>query len=479
MRKIFTIISLILTLTFNLIAGSTGKIAGKVTDASTGEPLPSATVMVLGTQLGAMTDINGNYVILNVPPGVYTVSVSMISYRKQEIKDVRVNVDFTTRLDVKLEPGSVDLPPVVVQGERNPLVRQDLTNPQVAITSENIQELPVTTVSEVIRLQAGVVSGNDGELHIRGGRANEIAYTVNGISINNPFDNSQGVGIATNAVQEVSLSSGTFSAEYGNALSGVVNFVTKEGGERFSGSIRSFIADYVSTHTDIFKNIDDIDPLNRVRGEITLGGTVPYTNKKLSFFLSGVYAKSKGYLYGIRLYGTKDGFKIPNEFPTTDPRYGSSSAPYVFNPDGTGKPSGDGSYVPMNTSENVNATGKLTYKFSPAFKVDYDILFEDGESQSYSRAYRYNPDGRPTYYTNNMTHSVGITHSFRENIFYTLKFAYNLTEDKSYVYEDPYDSRYAPTNYARYLPQTDILTGGTSLARDFQKTNTFSVNLMQ
>ncbi|HQJ75225.1 MAG TPA: TonB-dependent receptor, partial [Bacteroidota bacterium] len=190
MRKIFTIISLILTLTFNLIAGSTGKIAGKVTDASTGEPLPSATVMVLGTQLGAMTDINGNYVILNVPPGVYTVSVSMISYRKQEIKDVRVNVDFTTRLDVKLEPGSVDLPPVVVQGERNPLVRQDLTNPQVAITSENIQELPVTTVSEVIRLQAGVVSGNDGELHIRGGRANEIAYTVNGISINNPFDNS-------------------------------------------------------------------------------------------------------------------------------------------------------------------------------------------------------------------------------------------------------------------------------------------------
>jgi len=475
MRKIFTIISLILTLTFNLIAGSTGKIAGKVTDASTGEPLPSATVMVLGTQLGAMTDINGNYVILNVPPGVYTVSISMISYRKQEIKDVRVNVDFTTRLDVKLEPGSVDLPPVVVQGERNPLVRQDLTNPQVAITSENIQELPVTTVSEVIRLQAGVVSGNDGELHIRGGRANEIAYTVNGISINNPFDNSQGVGIATNAVQEVSLSSGTFSAEYGNALSGVVNFVTKEGGERFSGSIRSFIADYVSTHTDIFKNIDDIDPLNRVRGEITLGGTVPYTNKKLSFFLSGVYAKSKGYLYGIRLYGTKDGFKIPNEFPTTDPRYGSSSAPYVFNPDGTGKPSGDGSYVPMNTSENVNATGKLTYKFSPAFKVDYDILFEDGESQSYSRAYRYNPDGRPTYYTNNMTHSVGITHSFRENIFYTLKFAYNLTEDKSYVYEDPYDSRYAPTNYARYLPQTDILTGGTSLARDFQKTNTFSV----
>ncbi len=477
MRKFFTPLCLILTLTFNLLAGTSGKIAGKVTDASNGEALPSVNVMLVGTQLGAITDINGNYVILNVPPGVYKVSVSMISYRKQELKDIRVNVDFTTRLDIKLETGSVDLPPVVVQGERNPLVRQDLTNPQVAITSENIQELPVTSISEVIKLQAGVVSGNDGELHIRGGRANEIAFTVNGISVNNPFDNSQGVGIATNAVQEVSLSSGTFSAEYGNALSGVVNFVTKEGGDKLSGSLRAFTGDYLSAHDDIFKNIDDIDPFNRMRGEATLGGSVPYTNQKLSFFLSGVYAKSKGYLYGTKLYGTKDGFKLRNELASTDSRYGASADPYLFNPNGTGKPSGDGSLVAMNTSESYNATGKVTYKFTPTFKVDYDFIVDNSQWQNYDRAYRFNPDGRPTYYSQNMTNSVGLTHSLRENIFYTLKVAYSNTDDKSYVFENAQDPGYVQSNYARTIPQTDILTGGTDLSRNFQKTNTLNVKL--
>ena len=477
MRKFFILLCLIITLTFNLLAGTTGKIAGKITDATTGEALPSVNVMIVGTQLGAITDLNGNYVILNVSPGVYTVSVSMISYRKQDLKNIRVNVDFTTRLDIKLESGSVDLPPVVVQGERNPLVRQDLTNPQVAITSESIQELPVTSISDVIRLQAGVITDNDGAIHIRGGRANEIAYTVNGISINNPFDNSQGVGIATNAVQEVSLSSGTFSAEYGNALSGVVNFVTKEGSDKLSGSIRGFMADYVSTHKDVFFNIDDIDPFNRVRAEGTLGGTIPYTNKKMSFFASGVYAKSKGYLYGTRLYGTKDGFKYRNELPTTDSRYSTSSSPYLFNPNGTGQASGDGSIVPMNTSESYNATGKLTYKFSSTLKLDYDFIIDHSKWQSYSRAYRFNPDGRPTYYSQNITNSVGITHSIRENIFYTLKVAYSNTDDHSYVFENPQDPGYVPSNYARYIPQTDILTGGTDLSRDFKKTTTLNIKL--
>ncbi len=477
MRKIFTPLCLIFIFTVNLLAGTTGKIAGRITDASTGEALPSVNVMLVGTKLGAITDLNGNYVILNVPPGVYKVSVSMISYRKQELSDIRVNVDFTTRLDIKLESGSVDLPPIVVQGDRNPLIRQDLTNPQVAITSENIQELPVTSISEVIRLQAGVVSGNDGELHIRGGRANEIAYTVNGVSINNPFNNSQGVGIATNAVQEVSLSSGTFSAEYGNALSGVVNFVTKEGGEKLTGSLRAYIGDYLSSRDDIFFNIDDIDPFNRIRTEGTLGGTVPYTNGNMSFFLSGVYAKSKGYRYGINLYGTKDGFKLRNELPTSDSRYGASSDPYLFNPNGTGTPSGDGSIVPMNTAESYNATGKLTYKLSSTFKLDYDFIIDNSEWQNYERAYRFNPYGRPTNYSQNLTNSVGVTHTVNKNIFYTLKAAYSNTDDKSYVFEDPQDPGYSPSNYARYIPQTDILTGGTNLTRDFQKTSTFSIKL--
>jgi outer membrane receptor protein involved in Fe transport len=475
MRKYLFLLSLILLITFSLFSGTTGKIAGRVIDAATGEGLPSVNVFLVGTQLGAVSDMSGNYVILNIPPGVYTVSASMVSYRKKEIRDVRVNIDFTTRLDIKLESGSVDLPPVEVQGERNPLIRQDLTNPQVAITSENIQELPVTTVGDILRLQAGVVTDNDGEIHIRGGRSNEINFTVNGVSINNPFDNSQGVGIATNAIQEVSLSSGTFSAEYGNALSGVVNFVTKEGSDKYTGSVRAFTGDNVSSHKDVFNNIDKIDPFNRSRVEATLGGAVPSTNSKLLFFLSGVWSRSNGYIYGTRLYGTRDGFKIPNEFPTTDGRYGASSSAYVFNPAGNNLPSGDGALVPMNTSQSVNSTAKLSYKFTPEFKVDYDFIFNNGKSQSNSHAYKYNPDGRPTYYSQNMTNALGITHSLSKNIFYTLKASYSKTDEKNYVYEDPQDPRYVPSNFMRVIPQTDFYTGGTSLDRDFQKTETMSL----
>jgi len=455
-------------------AGTTGKIAGKVTDADTKEPLIGANVIVEGTQLGASTDLDGNYVILNVPPGVYTVVVSMVGYQRVRMTDVRVDVDFTTRLDIKMKQGSIDLPPVVVQGERNPLIRQDLTNPQVAITSEKIQELPVNTLVEVIKLQAGVVVGNEGEIHIRGGRSNEIAYTVNGVPINNPFNNLQSVGIATNAVEEVSVSSGTFSAEYGNALSGVINYVTREATEKYTGSIRAYAGDLVSTHKDVFFNIEKVDPLNVARIEGTLGGPIPFTDNKLLFFLSSVYVNNKGNFYGIRIYRPTDSFMIPNEFPVGDPRHGTTSDPYYFNPMGNsnGRPTGDSAIVPMNWSKSLNFTGKLTYRFSPTFKLSYDLVLDHGKSQVYNRAYKFNPDGRPTYYSDGVSHMIGITHTLSDNMFYTLKGSVNFTNDRSYTFEDPYDPRYVPDNWSRTIPQTDFLTGGTDLDRDSQKSRT-------
>ncbi|NWF90979.1 MAG: carboxypeptidase-like regulatory domain-containing protein [Ignavibacteriaceae bacterium] len=117
----------------------TGKIAGVVSDKTTGEAIPFANIFVDGTSLGAASDIDGNYVIINVPPGVYRITGSVVGYQKQTVTDVRVNVDFTTRLNFQLSTGAVDLPTIVVQGERNPLIRQDLTNPTVAITEEAIQ----------------------------------------------------------------------------------------------------------------------------------------------------------------------------------------------------------------------------------------------------------------------------------------------------------------------------------------------------
>lgn len=477
----FYVLFLCFVLVGDLFASS-GKITGKVLDKDTGEPLPFVNVMIDGTTMGAATDMNGIYTILNVPPGVYSITASLVGYVKSTVKDVRVNVDFTTRLDFQLSSGSIDLPPVIVQGERNPLIRQDLTNPTVAITSETISELPVDQISDIIKLQAGVTVGNDGALHFRGGYSNEVAYTINGVSINDPYGNSRSVGIATNAVQEVSVSTGTFSAEYGNALSGVVNYVTKEGGEKYSFSLRGYSGDYVTNRTKLFKHLEKIDPFNRSRLEGTFGGIVPFTNRNMKFFISGVYENFKGLYYGERLYNTTDSYLALNEFPTGDPRKGNSTAPWYFNPygkDSTGLPTGNKEVVSLDDSWSINLQGNLSYNFTSLLKLKYEFVYDKGDSKgggnfgSYES--RYMPDGMGRTYDNSYHNALEFTHTVNQNLFYTLKASYTYNTGKYYLYENPLDERYLPTAYQRRLGNTTFLTGGTDNLRFERYTKTMGI----
>lgn len=480
MRKylLFFAVSLALMFQSTLFGGSTGKIAGTVIDQATGEGLPFANVFVDGTTLGAATDLDGNYTILNVPPGVYSVTASIVGYQKQTFTDVRVNVDFTTRLNFELNAGSIEMEAVIVQGERNPLIRPDLTNPTTSITSETINELPVDQISDVIKLQAGITVGDDGSIHIRGGYANETAYTLNGISLNDPYGNNRSIGLATNAVQEVSVSSGTFSAEYGNALSGVVNYVTKEGTDNYSFSLRSYAGDYVTSRTDLFPNIDDIDPLNRGRVEATFGGPIPGFGNKMKVFFSGVYENFKGSLYGKRIYRPSDSYLSREAFATDDPRYGSSTLPYIFNPydeNTNGEPTGDGEYVAMNPSESYNIQGNLIYNIAPTLKLKYEVVYNKSQSKSYSNAWRFNPDGLGTNYNDGLIQTVAFTHTVSDNMFYTMKSSYGYNIGKYYLYEDIDDPRYFPALYQLGISNTGFIAGGTSNYRLNRKTSTFTL----
>ncbi|RMF57354.1 MAG: TonB-dependent receptor, partial [Calditrichaeota bacterium] len=425
-----------------LFAGTTGKIAGIVKDAETGDPLPGVNIQIVGTTMGGTTDVDGTFIILNVPPGLYTVEFSYLGYQTVVMKEVRVNVDFTTRVDVKMNQTVIEGAVVEVYGERNPLVRADLTNTQVAVTSEVIDELPVVSVNDVIALQAGIVRDNSGSLHIRGGRTDEIAFQVNGFSINNPFSNAQGVGLATNAVKEVSVSAGTFSAEYGNALSGVINYVTKEGGPVWDASLRVWTGDHYSSHKDVFFNIDDIDVFNDTRAEWTLGGPVPLFNKKVTLFTSGVWQRDLGHLYGMRVYTTND-LLVPDEGGNfeVDPL----GFQFVPGPNGTVRltlnpnlqgANGDREIVPMVTRESINLTSKLTWKLKNNLKLSYDLVFDKGERYSslYFRRYRFTPDGRPKTRSQNASHSLGITHSISPKTFYTLKLGVNFNRALTAVF---------------------------------------------
>ena len=467
MQKIFTtFLAFLILFIFNnqLYSQSTGKIMGKVIDLSTGEGIPFANVLVDGTTLGAASDEDGNYVILNVSPGVYSVTASYIGYQKVTTTDVSINVGFTASLDFKLSPGEVTLDAVIVQGDRNPLIRQDLTNPTVAITAENIEVLPVDNISDVIKLQAGVTTGDDGSIHIRGGRSNEIAYTLNGLSLNDPYSNLRSVGLAKNAVQETSVSTGTFSAEFGNALSGVVNYVTKEGPDKYSFSVRAYAGDFVTSNTNLFTNLDDVDLLNRARVEATFGGPLSFLGST-GFFFSGIWEDYNGVYYGQRIYNPDDSYLTPDNFRSTDPRHGEATGAYFFDPynnASVGFPTGDSQYVAMDPSSTLNLQFNISHKFSPLVKLKYEFVYDKGKYRNFDRSYYFNPDGNGWNYLEGFIHTLDFTHTVSNRTFYTLKASYSDNSAEYYLYEDPNDPRYLPSFYRKVIGNTTYYAGGTS-----------------
>ncbi len=228
MRKWYLLFGVIALGFSSIIYSQSGKIAGTVTDAVTGEQLIGVNVIVDGTTLGAATDIEGYYVILNVPPGKKNLRVSYIGYTSRSITDVIVNIDQTTIIDVQLSSQAVETDEVVVTAAVIPIVEQDVSASRANISAEEIESLPTTSVNRIMGLQAGVQSSDSGPI-IRGGEARETAFIVNGITLRDERDNKPYTSISVTSIENVQITTGGFSAEYGDLRSGIVNVVTKEG----------------------------------------------------------------------------------------------------------------------------------------------------------------------------------------------------------------------------------------------------------
>src|SRR5262245_2413995 len=232
---------LVLALAMNTIvlSGTTGKIAGRVTDKKNGEGLPGANVLItaqlrgaeevpLSRALGAATDLEGHFVILNVPPGRYVLRCQFLGYNTITLREVVVSIDLTTHADFAMEEEVLQGQEVMVVAERE-IVNKSSTSSQAHVASEPIEALPVQNIQEVLSLQAGVAVGRDNQVHIRGGRSSEVAYYIDGVSVTDAFNGGSAVRVENESVQELQVISGTFNAEYGNVMSGVINVVTKDG----------------------------------------------------------------------------------------------------------------------------------------------------------------------------------------------------------------------------------------------------------
>ncbi len=225
MKALNTLIVLALVvLCSSTLFAQTGKISGTVTDSRTGEALISANVIIEGTTLGAATNLDGYFVILNVPPGTYNVRTSMIGYTASTQTGVRVLIDQSTNVDFSMVETVFQTEEVVVVADR-PVVQRDVSGSVVNISPREIESIPISQVESVIGLQPGIRG-----LSVRRSGEDELAVIVDGLTLRDERDNSPYTGISVLALEDIQIKAGGFNAEYGNVRSGVVNLATKEGG---------------------------------------------------------------------------------------------------------------------------------------------------------------------------------------------------------------------------------------------------------
>ncbi|HEX9005990.1 MAG TPA: TonB-dependent receptor [Bacteroidota bacterium] len=447
------------------VAGTTGKIAGTVKDAQSGEALVGASVILQGTTQGAATNIDGYYVILNIPPGSYTLLSSAVGYNKRIINGVAVNIDQTTTMDIQLSSTTVEVGEVVSTAAR-PLVQADQTAKTAVVTGDQISALPVTEVAQVLNLQAGFVAGS-----LRGGRSGEVAYWIDGVPVTDAFNGSQVVEVNKDLVQELQLISGAFNAEYGQAMSGIVNIATKEGGSRFAGGLSSYIGTWAPSGGDastIFPGNDKFRPAAIRDFEANVSG--PVLSDNLTFFANGRYIYFGGWLYGF------------NRFNPSNIAYTDSAGTFHLFRDPSGK--GDSSAVPMNNSERWYGQGKLTWHLTPTIKLTGNYIYDWQKSRRTNndfRQYFYDPNGFGNDYNRSNTFIFQLSHTLSDRTFYTLGGSAFVKKYDYYLYPPTGtgfgDARYTHPKLLITDDPWSAYTGGSDLNVTSRSTTTYLAKL--
>ena len=306
LSKAFLVL-LVVVLVPGLLWGATGKIRGTVTDAETGEPLMGANIVVHGTVMGSATDMSGEYIILNVPPGRYDLVATYMGYQKMTVQDVVVTSGLTTFRDFAMPKVVLEGQEVVIVAER-PLVDKNATNDVKVIRSENIESIPIRGYSNVVGAQAGAVQSG-GNIYVRGGRTDEVAYYVDGVLMNNPYTRGRTGDLSQNAIEEISYQPGGMNAEYGGFNSGIVSTVTKTGGSQLAVT-GEFITDGFLKRNEKSLGLGTYSYGYNLYN-LSVGGPVPMTENKVRFY------GNVEYLYRY----------------DRSPRWGSSVEPSVFHED--------------------------------------------------------------------------------------------------------------------------------------------------
>lgn len=392
MRRSLILLGILLSAASVLFAGNTGKIVGKITDKSTGESLYGANVIIVGTHLGSTGDINGNFVILNIPAGVYEVRASFIGYRSVTITGVRIFPDFTTELNFELPQEAIEIQEVTVVAERK-LIQKDATSTVSVLDQQQLQALPVTGFTQALVIAPGFVSSNNGSgndgIHLRGGRSGELTFVIDGVRVNDPLYGGLTMDLPRSGVSSLTVMSGTFNAEYGNAQSGVVNITTPEGGRNLRGMLR--------TASDQFGG--ETNNWGSYRYEFSVNGPLPNVGLErdaLGFFISGDHSYSRTYLNR-----------------STGPQYSTPGGREVQN-----------TYDFGLSDKRSRLNGKLTIRPLEELKINVSSAYSVRDNRDYTHYFKAMPEYNGFDKTESFLHSVQAVHTFSPTTFMDVKFSY-------------------------------------------------------
>jgi outer membrane receptor for ferrienterochelin and colicin len=424
-----------------LAQGSTGKIEGRVRDQA-GAPIANAQVFIVGTAFNALTNPQGYYFINNIPAGTVNVRAAFIGYKSTQVDGVKVLAGQTITVDVQLEQTAVQIQEITVVTQTQPLVPRDEVTSKQRIDGEFTSKLPVDRLNNVLALQPGVVASPSGNtLSIRGGRTEEQVTYIDGVPVSAGYRGrsrrgSAGteVSIGTNALEEASVTTGSSSAEFGNAQSGVVSIQTKTGGSSYTGSV-NYESDepFGANHSLGF---------NRVTANI--GGPII---RNLTFFASGALEGQQSVESGFDSQkfplflqaGIDTTVAVPSALgdPTADTtmvdvynyaisrgncdQFANSTNPDIANNYGV---SCRGVRVPWSGRSTYQLTGKLNYSFGTGSRISLTGL----TSQFQGRAFRENLDVPGRLLTYGVLYDPSNLNGFRNsNNVLTLNWTQNLT----------------------------------------------------
>lgn len=317
-RKIFVPLLLLMVagVGAHLYGGLYGKITGRVTDSQTGEGLPQAAVKIEGTTMIAITDLDGYYVFLNVPPGEYTLSAQYTGYQVLKVENIGVVADRTVEVNFPLKPKEIVLEVQEIRAKEI-VIRKDKTESRTLIKSEQIQSLPVTQVQQAVSYSSGVVLRGE-NIYVRGGRPDEVVYVVDGVEIRDPYSNYTQSGVPLLALEEAAVDRGGFDVDQGTVSSGAISIITREGTDRYDAQVRYSTRDLSFLGDDIFNFLDcqQGDPyydylLGKNRNFKSLTGRWKNKEKRIEFAVGGPLLPiwregAKFFVSGERYYTYED-----------------------------------------------------------------------------------------------------------------------------------------------------------------------------